>query len=112
VKLITIACGSLAGENCERVGAEIGPHGIVTAYMAPQNREARIERVSFIYTRGLDEGLSMLLVKMTLRAKDELQKCVKELESARKEIYTILGQENPNLAEAMVSTCRNMLCCL
>jgi len=91
--------GRGTGENCERVGAEIGPHGLVTAYMAPRNREGRIERVCLKYTRLLDEGLSMLLVNMTLRAREEKEHCLKELRAAKEELCGILQQERPHTAQ-------------
>ena len=60
-----------AGDNCERSNAAVGPHGAVTQYMDPTDREGRLERVAFRYGRELDGNLASILVTMSIRAYKE-----------------------------------------
>jgi hypothetical protein len=56
----------------------IGPHGSVTKYMSPTNREAFLEHVAWRYMRSLDCQMSSLLVHMVLVTQGELETCLHE----------------------------------
>jgi hypothetical protein len=73
--LLAFTC---AGEKAEHVNAVLGPHGSVTKYMSPTNREAFLEHVALRYTRSLDSQMSSLLVHMAGVAQSELEACCQE----------------------------------
>jgi len=84
--------GNGTGDRCEPLNAELGPHGLSTKYMNPFNRELRLERMAFLYTRYLDAHMPALLKKMFLRVQNELVECQQEGAKARDDLCKMVGQ--------------------
>ncbi|PNW72936.1 hypothetical protein CHLRE_14g612400v5 [Chlamydomonas reinhardtii] len=77
--------GQGTGEPAEIFNSVIGPHGGVTQYMSPANREAHLERVCRLYCRDVLEDMPMRLWRMRERAKAVLSSArqrVDDLEAA------------------------------
>jgi hypothetical protein len=60
--------GQGTGEPAEIFNSVVGPHGGVTQYMSPVNREAHLERVCRLYCRDVLEDLPARLWRMRERA--------------------------------------------
>ncbi|GIL70133.1 hypothetical protein Vretifemale_1000 [Volvox reticuliferus] len=77
--------GRGTGEPAEVVNSVLGPHGAITRYMSPANREAHIEHVARRYCRQVLLGLPARMWRMRVRAKaveHAMEKRVQDLEAS------------------------------
>lgn len=102
----------LPGENCERTWAELAHHGLVTKYMAGDNRECRLERAAHLLNRGQDNQTSSLLTQMTKRVEEELVSCSKETDAELEGLKELLlEQASPpaDVSDNIASVPQNIL---
>jgi hypothetical protein len=59
--------GRGTGEPAEIVNSVLGPHGRITQYMKPANREAHLERAARLYCRDVVRGLPSRLQRVQVR---------------------------------------------
>lgn len=88
-----------AGDVCERTNAALGPHGAVSQYMHPTNREARLERMAFHYQQQVDDNLAGILVTMGRRADQVLADAAAEREECLSKLCALLLEEGVPAAE-------------
>ncbi|GIL85589.1 hypothetical protein Vretimale_13302 [Volvox reticuliferus] len=87
--------GRGTGEPAEVVNSVLGPHGAITRYMSPANREAHIEHVARRYCRQVLLGLPARMWRMRVRAKaveHAMEKRVQDLEAS-------LGEEKQQVVD-------------
>ena len=61
-----MGCGT--GEPAEVVNSVLGPHGAITRYMSPANREVHIEHIARRYCGQVLLGLLVQMWRMSVRA--------------------------------------------
>lgn len=72
----------------------MGPHGAVTRYMSPANRECHIERVGRHYDREVRVGLPHKMWRAGVRAKAELDSTNARIGPLERSLVTPLGVTN------------------
>jgi hypothetical protein len=86
------------------VNAFLGSYGKVTQYMGPTNREAKLERMAFRYTRRLDATMPNLLWGMLIRTQKEQAQVAKELGEKERELRAMGATRYPGDANGQVSS--------
>lgn len=94
--------GRGTGEPAEIWNSIVGPHGAVTRYMSPANRECHIERVGRHYDREVRVGLPHKMWRAGVRAKAELDSTNARIGPLERSLVTPLGVTNTTEVRARV----------